>query len=142
MAIALCVIGILAGGLVTFLLARRSDKKTSRKLVAMERRLISHGVLLHEALGHLQESEPEVAACLTEKLRESEANQPPEAFGPLSEEHEGQPGNVADGNACSTCHEGRFLWSRWGPGPFGAFTAWYVCNKCGAELPSNEVFGD
>ncbi len=49
---------------------------------------------------------------------------------------------VSDGAICPYCDTGQVSWYRWGPGPFGSFNAWFVCNRCSAESPGQEVFGD
>ncbi len=141
MGIVLCVVGILAGGSIAYFLAKRSDRNTADRLGVVERCLIAHDGLLREALGHLTQRAPEIAAELTKKLQKVETNEAVRAPASRSRDRVGMHGNVWDGDRCPACKDGRFYWSHWGPGPFGSFTAWYECNECGQELPNQEVFG-
>jgi len=47
-----------------------------------------------------------------------------------------------DGEKCPVCGKGTLRWKEWGGGPFGLFTAWLKCDKCGATMPSTERPGD
>jgi len=44
------------------------------------------------------------------------------------------------GSSCPNCGKGRMFWERWGPSPWGFFTAWYKCSDCGYQFPSHETF--
>ncbi len=137
MGIILCIVGVLAGGAITFwlghLFAKRSNKQMSKILE-------EHKSLLREALGYLSRLDPEAASKIGKELDQSEAEHKLAMPGSKRSDNVGKKGEVNDGDLCGSCKKGRFRWSCWAPGPFGAFTAWYRCNECGAELPNNEVF--
>lgn len=134
----LCVVGILAGWLVTLIYARRASEEQERRFKEQERFLQER---IKELMGHLTKAAPEVAAKMQARIDAPPMAPPPEKRTQLPEPL-GRTGDVADGHLCSKCRRGHFQWHRWGPGPYGFFTAWYKCDnpECGEELPNDEVF--
>jgi len=126
--------------LITWFLTRRSEKRSQ----ADNKRLHEETIrTMLQATNEWMKEERAFRVVLMAEVRKVSPGRADELQGEadriqrIENVFDNMPG--WEGEKCPVCGKGTLRWKEWAGGPFGPFTAWLKCDKCGATMPSPET---